>query len=83
MACNHHHKRNKHHYQYWVCLTDQGNTVVCEMPDKYRRELLADWRAASKAYGKISLIEWYTARRDKIVLHDNTRAWLEERLYES
>ena len=55
--------------------------VALPMPDKYRRELLADWRAAGRAYtGKDNTQAWYAERRDKIILHPSTRRWIEEQL---
>lgn len=50
------------------------------MPDVYRREMLADWIGAGKAVGKPKTWEWYEANKDKINLHPDTRAWIEEKL---
>jgi hypothetical protein len=50
------------------------------MPDKYRREMLADWRGAGRALGKPDTQAWYAANRDKMKLHPETRAWIEQQL---
>lgn len=54
--------------------------VVLPMPDKYRREMLADWRGAGKAQGKPDTRAWYEANKNKIVLHAETREWIEANL---
>src|SRR5690348_6686157 len=49
------------------------------MPDVYRREMLADWRGAGRAItGQDNTLEWYRKMRDKMKLHPETRAWIEE-----
>lgn len=54
---------------------------VLPMPDLWRREMLADWRGAGKAItGKSNTLEWYTLQRDKMILHPDTRAWIENQL---
>lgn len=54
--------------------------VALPMPDKYRREMLADWRGAGMAQGKPDTTAWYKENRDKIILHPETREWVEEEL---
>jgi len=82
-AWNLHQKRNRHHWQYWVLLndTDEPLEVLLPMPDRYRREMLADWRGASRAlgYGR-QVREWYLKHSHKMRLHSDTRAWLEHEL---
>lgn len=74
LAWNHHQKRNKHHYQYWVLLCDEGRTVAIEMPTKYVYEMVADWAGAGRAItGKWEVKEWYLKNKAKIILHDITR----------
>lgn len=79
-AWNHHQKRNKHHWQYWVLREDNGKTIALPMPDRYRKELLADWRGCGKALGKPDTKQWYLHNRDKMVLHKDTRDWIEKEL---
>lgn len=81
-AWNHHQKRGPHHWQYYLLPLDDGGTKVLPMPDKYRREMLADWRGAGLALGKPNTRGWYEANRDNMILHSETREWIESRLYE-
>jgi hypothetical protein len=81
VAWNHHQKRNPHHWQYWVLREDDGATKCLEMPDHYRREMLADWYGAGMAInGKADSRSWYLKNRDKILLHPETRRKVEYKL---
>jgi hypothetical protein len=75
-----HQKRNRHHWQWWVLPEDEGGVKVLPMPDRYRREMLADWIGAGKAQGTPDTLRWYTANRHKMNLHPETRAWIEAQL---
>ncbi|HLV34808.1 MAG TPA: DUF5662 family protein [Spirillospora sp.] len=75
-----HQHRNKHHWQFWVFITDCGEIKCLPIPDVYRRELLADWRGAGKSMGKPDLLGWYTECRETMRFHPETRAWLEAQL---
>ena len=80
-AWNHHQKCNKHHWQYWVLRWDRGESTPLEMPDKYRREMLADWRSASRCLsGSDTVSEWYNKNYINLILHPATRQWIEEQL---
>lgn len=80
-AWNHHQKANPHHWQYWLLRMDSGDTVCLPMPDRYRREMLADWRGAGMAInGKDDVRNWYLKNRDKMHLHPDTRQWVENEL---
>lgn len=50
------------------------------MPDRYRREMLADWRGAGRAYGNADTAGWYMKNRQGIILHPETREWVEREL---
>ena len=50
------------------------------MPDRYRREMLADWRGAGRAYGNPDTRKWYEKHKHKIIIHAETRAWIESQL---
>lgn len=77
-AWNGHQKRNKHHWQYWVLMEDDGATIPMPMPDVYRREMLADWRGAGKAItGTDNTFSWYIDNYYKIKLHRETRLWVD------
>ena len=75
-----HQKRNKHHWQWWVLPEDDGGLKVLEMPERYRREMLADWRGAGQAQGTPNTKAWYEANKDKMQLGENTRKWIEAHL---
>ncbi len=75
---NHYHK-NKHHWQFWVLREDSGVTRCLEMPDKYIKEMVADWMGAQKnKIGNWDTKEWYYKRKDTILLHPNTRIKVEK-----
>jgi len=50
------------------------------MPDRYRKEMLADWRGAGRAYGNPNTSAWYLENKDNIVLSPSTRDWIESEL---
>ena len=74
-AVNHHHKRNKHHWQYWV-LAFEGEYRALDIPMRYRKEMLADWRAAGRALGQPDTKKWYLENRYDMLLSRDTRAWV-------
>ena len=88
LAWNFHQKRNRHHWQFWLITWDRGVTEPLPMPDVYRREMLADWIGAGRAIaagnGQIWLMtntcDWYEKNKDKMILHPDTRAWIESEL---
>ena len=76
-----HQHRAPHHWQHWVLPEDNGGTKVLEIPDKYRREMLADWRGMGRAFGEHPpAVGWYEKNKDKMQLHPDTRAWVEAEL---
>jgi len=76
-----HISRHPHHWAWWIRIDEDLNTEALPMSDVYRREMLADWRGASRALtGKDSTPEWYTANKHKILLHWETRGWIEAEL---
>lgn len=82
LAWLHHQKYNKHHWQWWLLIQDKDEDKVLPMPHRYRREMLADWIGAGKAYGRDDTTTWYFAHREKMKLHPATRQWIEEQLKE-
>lgn len=72
-----HQNRNKHHWQYWILTWDRGTFDCQEMPDVYRREMIADWIGAGKALGFPNTWEWYEKNRTNIQLHPTTRIWVD------
>jgi len=74
----HHAHHGPHHWEYWL-LKAGDNIEALEMPDRYRREMLADWNGAGLAInGKNDTKEFYERRKGDIVLHEKTREWIEE-----
>lgn len=60
---------------------DDGGTKLLEIPDKYRREMLADWRGAGRAiHGHDETASWYQKNKSNMQLHPKTRAWVESEL---
>jgi hypothetical protein len=77
-----HQHRNRHHWQHWVLVQDEDEDKVMPMPDKYRREMLADWRGAGKAQGfGDNTLEWYEEHKDKMRLEEETRKWIKRMLF--
>jgi len=76
----HHQKHNDHHWQFWTMPGDYGKLKVLPMPEKVRKEMLADWVGAGKAQKTNGPLEWYKENRDKLILHDETRKWVENEL---
>lgn len=72
-ALNRHLRRNKHHWEYW----NQTLYSVQEIPMKYLLEMMADWCAASRTHGNISVYSWYRDHRTKIILAPTTRYWVD------
>lgn len=79
----HHQHYGPHHWQHWILREDSGNTIAIEMPDRFVREMIADWAGAGRAItGKINICNWYSANREKMLLHPNTQAQVERYLEE-
>ena len=75
LAWNHHQKSNKHHWQYWVMTTDsdEPRTKPVPIPEKYVKEMVADWCGAGMAItGRMELGEWYAKNKSKMIIHDIT-----------
>lgn len=73
--------RNPHHWQYWVLKEDSGEVKTIPMTNRYRKEMLCDWRGAGKAQGKgDNTVGWYKENKDKMILHPDTRQWIEDQL---
>ena len=72
--------RNPHHWQYYVLMEDDGATFPLEVPDKYLKEMLCDWIGAGRAQGFNDVLGWYSTNRNKMVLHVESRAWIEREI---
>lgn len=82
-----HQRRNKHHWQHWLLMNDSGvahyderdncpcwmkQVVPLPMPDRYIRDMVADWHGAGRAYGNPDTLRWYMKNMSKIILHPKT-----------
>lgn len=75
----HHIHLNKHHWNHFVLVNEDGTQPCLAMPEKYIREMVADWMGAGRAIkGRWEVTEWYANNRDKIKLHPDTRKRVEE-----
>lgn len=80
----HHQHANPHHWQHWILREDSGATRILAMPEHFVREMVADWMGAGRAItGQWEVVEWYAKNRDRILLHEETRALVEWLLAEA
>jgi len=85
-ACSRHEERNPHHWEYWVISREKGAERARPMDLVSRLEMLCDWIGAGKSYKGSSARDYYLEKREeevdeeKIILHPETRAWLEKEL---
>jgi len=62
-----HQKRNMHHWQWWVLPKNGGKSIALNMPLRYRKEMLCDWRGASRAQSQSSNVYfWYGKNRHRM-----------------
>lgn len=83
----HHKGRNKHHYEYWIDISNnkEEGLVGNKMPLRYVAEMLCDRIAAcevyrGKDYTSASPWEYYEHTKKYITIHPETRALLEKLL---
>lgn len=67
IAWEYHYKHNKHHWNYWI-----GR----EMPEKYIKQMICDWKAMGRKFGDTAQ-EFYMKNHDKINLNHSSRVLLE------
>jgi len=57
---NHHQKRNKHHWNYWVSITRKNEIIPIPMPEIYVRQMLlrgiSDWVFISVCWFRLVLL---------------------------
>lgn len=71
--------RNPHHWQHWILQNDEDGLKILDMPDKYIREMVADWLGAGRVQtGKWGVREWYAKNRQNIKVTEQTRKRVEE-----
>jgi hypothetical protein len=81
-----HPKRNKHHWQYFLDISEDG-VIPVDMPEKYIAEMACDMIGASKAYnGKdfnINLpYEFYLKNKDRYIITERSNNLLASYLLE-
>lgn len=79
----HHQNHNPHHWEYWFTRSGgQGfkENEPASMPEKYVREMVADWLAASRSYEgewpkSLQKWKWYQSAFNNVYpkLHEKTR----------
>ena len=74
IAWKKHYTRNKHHWDYWC-----RDNVVRDIPDKYLRQMLADWEGMSLKFGDTPQT-FYIKNYWDITLSRDTRIRLEKML---
>ena len=80
LICQHHTRRNKHHWEYWVDFF-QGNIIALTMPWKYAVEYVCDMLSASycydpKGFTPEKTLLYYEARCDHYYMSDATREYV-------
>lgn len=75
-----HLRRNKHHWQYWIIPNDNDGVKAMQIPEKYIREMVSDWKGAGKALHHPDDILWYNTNKDKMVIHPDSRKRIEKLL---
>ena len=80
MAWLKHQHRNPHHWQYYLLQEDDGEKFPVKIPDKYVKEMLCDWEGAGRAAGHKDVARWYTINKHKMILHPETRNFVEQEL---
>ena len=76
-AWAHHIVENKHHFQHWLDITEQGEVIPVEMPFRYALELVCDSIAAAKVYKGVPLdrkepLRHWEEKVNKELIHPET-----------
>lgn len=79
-AWEHHVQHNKHHWENWIVRPwERWLVKPCLVPDRYIREMVADWYGAGRAKRGLSAREWYQQREMPLseVTKANIRRYLD------
>lgn len=87
-ACSLHRQRNKHHWQNWIYIFNEGHVKVYEIKEPYFTEMICDWVGAGKNQGKVSPMDdkyyqarkWYHENKDNMYIHYRTKKKIEKEL---
>ena len=67
--------RNRHHWEFWL---NPATGAPFLMPEKYVREMVADWAATGRTLsGRWEFTEWWATNKHKIVLDQYVRKQVE------
>ena len=89
LAWLHHKGRNRHHFEYWIDYVIREDGTIeyggNKMPIRYVAEMFCDRIAASRvylgdAYTDAAAWTYYTNSKDRILIHPETGAEIEEML---
>jgi len=73
------HQRNKHHWQSWCNIGDTGIITAVDIPEKYIREMIADWCGAGMSFSGIATPNaWYNINKNNLVMTEKSRLLLEK-----
>jgi len=67
----HHQKRNKHHWNYWVSVTRKEEVIPIPMPEKYIKQMIADWNGMARKFDGLSK-DYYNDNKKEMILHEDT-----------
>lgn len=82
-AWAHHWHRNAHHWEHWLVLRPGEAPRPMEMPERFIREMVADWMGAGRAItGEWEVAQWYDGNRETILLGPATRELVERLIQE-
>lgn len=82
MAWLSHQHHNPHHWQYWILRQENGEARPLPIPEKYIREMVADWMGAGRAItGKWEYQDWYSNNKHKMQLNPTSQAQIELLIY--
>lgn len=75
----HHIHHNPHHWQYYILIQDDDETICVEMPYCYVLEMICDWWAFSwKKSDLFEIFKWYDDHKKHIQLNPQTRKIVED-----
>lgn len=90
----HHQNHNPHHWEYWIpreghnqAEGEARNDPPLVMPERFVREMIADWLGASRAYSgswpkSLETWSWFWGTRPKMRLHSETARLVDQVLRE-
>lgn len=65
--------KNKHHWQHWILVHDEGDITVLDMPEEEVINMLCDWHSFSAKDPTSTAFKWYQDNGDSMILSRATR----------